>query len=100
VSPLHRLLSHAVTQYDRQQLERSPARHNIYALGHYLGRVHAIVADVERGAEPRAAILRGFTGALLRVALRAAKLPKATPDEARGDGRWCYEPVTPDPLAD
>ena len=65
-------LTHAVTAFDRKQEERATKRkggyHNPYALAQYLMRVDDVLADIENGAEPAAAIIAGFSAGPLRNA--------------------------------
>lgn len=66
------LLNHAVTEFDRKQEAKAAknkrAYHNVYALPQYLGRVADVCEDIEAGADPVAAIMRGFTPGPLRTA--------------------------------
>jgi hypothetical protein len=85
-------LVHAATQYDvRQEGKRG---YNPYALAQYLRRIDDVCSDIERGADPRAALTAGFHGPLLNALLKAIGADKATPAEQRGDGQWSYRPVT------
>jgi len=87
---LHARLVNAVTTYDRQQ---STKRHwNHYALPQYLARVAEVVADVENGATPRAAIMAGFNDRLRDHCLRAISEPVAGPE--RATAQWCYTPAS------
>ena len=86
---LRHALTHALTAYDAAQ-SRKPG-YNLYALPQYLARIDAVMADIEAGAEPRAAIMAGFTGTLQRRCLKAAGLPPA--DHNHGDSNWWYTPV-------
>lgn len=65
-------LNHAVTEFDRKQEAKAAknprAYHNAYALPQYLGRVADVCDDIEAGADPVAAIMRGFTPGPLRTA--------------------------------
>jgi hypothetical protein len=81
----------AVTQYDRKQATKRG--YNNYALGIYFERVDAVCADVEAGADPRAAITAGFSGRLADACLEAVGLDKATDAENRSDV-WCYTPIS------
>lgn len=92
-------LDHAVTAFDRKQQERAakpqswPPRHsyNPHALPNYLGRVADIVADIEAGATPEAAIIAGFTpGALRNACLKAIG---ATASNAEAHGLYMGAPV-------
>jgi hypothetical protein len=82
-------LTSAVTQYDAKQSKKKD--YNIYALGIYLERCEAVVADVAAGADLRKAIVAGFTGRLVDFILKQFNLPISTDDEARGG--MCYRPV-------
>jgi hypothetical protein len=80
----------ALTTFDRQQSTRRG--HNPYALGQYLERVDAVMADIEAGATPRAAVLAGFCGPLQRLALRAiGEAPAQASEESRA---WAYQPAS------
>lgn len=82
-------LIHAVTAYDRKQ--SSKRGYNQYALGIYFQRIDEVCADIERGADVRAAIVAGFTGRLADHCLRALSLPITTNSEAFGSG--IYQPA-------
>jgi len=86
----HYRLLHALTEYDRKQA-RKP-HYNLYALGHMVKRLHEVEADMERGADTREAILRGFCGPALTACLRALKLTPAT--LAERNRHVAYVPVT------
>lgn len=74
-------LAHAVTDYDRRQQTRRG--YNPYAIGHYLGAVQAIEADITQGADVRAAVLDHLTGPLASFVLRTIGHAALTRDEAR-----------------
>lgn len=76
---VHDTLVHAVTEYDRKQSTKPG--YNIYALAHYIGRVQDVTADVESETPIRKALLKGFTGRLLDVCLKAVGQPKFTKEE-------------------
>lgn len=80
----------AITDFDRRASRK--AGHNPYALGIYFERVDAIFADIEAGADVRAAIVAGFTGRICDVCLRALGLPVAQDKEHFGKA-WHYQPV-------
>lgn len=61
-------LSHAVTQYDRAQLNKR--NYNVYALGLYLRRVDEIVFDIAEGETLGACIRAGFSGSLQSYVLK------------------------------
>lgn len=84
------ILIHAVTAFDRRASTRKG--HNPYALGQYFQRVDDICADIDNGADPRAAILAGFSGRVADACLRALNLPISTNEEARS-GRLYYSPT-------
>jgi hypothetical protein len=70
------LLNHTVTEFDRKQEAKAAknprAYYNAYALPQYLGRVADVCEDIDAGADPVAAIMRGFTpGPLRTVCLKA-----------------------------
>jgi hypothetical protein len=89
-------LTHAFTQYDERQSKGT--RYNPYALGLYLKRIEDVLADIERGAPVREAIIAAFSGSLLSHALKAVGEQKATKDELSGFGKSiCYQPVTEEP---
>ena len=81
---------HAVTELDRRASTRKG--HNPHALGIYFQRVDEICADIDNGADPRAAILAGFSGRVADACLKALNLPLSTTEEARG-GRLYYSPT-------
>ena len=68
---IRHILAHAVTAYDRKQeakADKNPrAYYNVYALPQYLGRVAEVCEDIDAGADPVAAIMRGFTPGPLRT---------------------------------
>ena len=84
-------LIHAVTEFDRRASTRKG--HNPHALGIYFQRVDEICADIDNGADPRAAILAGFSGRVADACLKALNLPISTTEEARS-GRLYYSPVS------
>lgn len=86
--PIKDKLIHAVTDYDRKQSTKPG--HNPYALGIYFERVDAICADIDAGADPRAAIVAGFTGRLVASCLRELGLPPWT--KADASISWDYRP--------
>lgn len=95
------LLLHAVTEFDRRQAakaEKNPrAYYNAYALPQYLGRVVDVCEDIEAGADPVAAIARGFTPGPLRTACLKALGHKANNAESVGatlQGMPVYRKVT------
>ena len=69
---LRQTLNHSVTEFDRKQEAKAAknprAYYNVYALPQYLGRVADVCDDIEAGADPVAAITRGFTPGPLRNA--------------------------------
>lgn len=87
---IRQTLVHAVTAFDRKQSTKRG--YNIYALGQYLIRVDEVCADIDKGAETRAAIVAGFNGRLADACLRALNLPITSEDECR-NGPCCYTPV-------
>jgi hypothetical protein len=72
-------LTSAFTRYDAKQ--QGKRGHNPYALGHYLGRIADIKADIEAGANPREAIIVAFSGRLQDLALRSIGEPIASDKE-------------------
>ena len=84
-------LIHAVTRYDAN--ESTKRGHNRNALGIYFTRVDDICADIENGADPRAAIVAGFSGRLANACLRACNLSAYTREDALG-GPVCYTPAS------
>jgi hypothetical protein len=56
-------------------------------------RFEEVLADIEHGADPRAAIVAGFTGRLCDRMLKAVGLPITTREEQRGGGFY-YSPVS------
>jgi len=88
----------ALTQLDAKEFARTKGKrekgYNPHALGIYFARVDDICADVQAGADLRAAIVAGFTGKCLVACLRALDLPNATNDERSGFGKpVCYTPI-------
>ena len=83
-------LIHAVTGFDRRASTRKG--HNPYALGQYFQRVDEVCADIDNGADPRAAILAGFSRRVANTCLKALGLPLSTTEEARS-GRLYYSPT-------
>ena len=67
---------HAVTGFDRRASTRKG--HNPHALGIYFQRVDEICADIDKGADPRAAIMAGFSGRVADACLKALNLPIST----------------------
>ena len=84
-------LIHAVTAYDRK--ESTKRGHNRNAIGIYFQRVDDICADIENGANPRDAIVAGFSGRLAAACLKACNLPAYTKADAFG-GPICYTPAS------
>ena len=82
------ILIAAATKYDARQAKSR--YYNPYALGQYLMRIDEICADIERGADPAAAIARGFTGTLRNALLKAAGVTFTGAE----DTAWHYRPVT------
>ena len=95
-------LTQAISTFDRKASERAARSkrgyHNRFALAQYLTRCDEVVADVDAGASPRAAIIAAFEGRLRDVCLKAIGEPKATPDEERAEESrpWTqgYTPVS------
>lgn len=86
-------LVHAATRYDVRQSKGK--RYNPYALGQYFMRIDEVCADIERGADPRDAIVAAFSGSLLSAMLKAINADTATRDELTGLGKsWTYQPIT------
>ena len=83
-------LIHAVTEFDRRASTRKGR--NPHALGIYFQRVDEVCADIDNGADPRAAILAGFSGRVADTCLKALGLPLSTTEEARS-GRLYYSPT-------
>ena len=83
-------LLHAVTEFDRRASTRKG--HNPHALGIYFQRVDDICADIEAGADPRAAIVAGFSDRIAAACLKACGLPAYTAEDARGP--LTYQPVS------
>lgn len=84
------VLVHALTEYDRKQSRKRG--YNPHALGIYFQRLDDICADIDAGADVRAAIVAGFSDRLVDSCLRALKLPITTNDEALY-GAMVYTPV-------
>lgn len=87
----HARLISAVIQFDmRHEGKRGYNRH---ALGIYFLRVDDIDADIARGADPRAAIVAGFTGSVLAFVLRKLLMDPPTEAERNGIGSVTYKPA-------
>lgn len=84
------LLTAAIMEYDREESKKKS--YNRYAMPILLGRVADVVADIERGADVRQAILAGFNGRVADKALKSVGLPRAAGEEKRGAG--VYRPIT------
>ena len=84
-------LIHAVTRFDAK--ESTKRGYNRNALGIYFNRVDDICADIENGADPRAAIVAGFSGRLADACLKACNLTAYTREDALG-GPVCYTQVS------
>jgi hypothetical protein len=84
-------LVHAATRYDERESKK--AGYNPYALGQYFARIDEVSADIERGADPRAAIVAGFNGRLASAMLKAIGQGAISKGEATS-GSWCYAPVS------
>jgi hypothetical protein len=93
---LHARMAMAVTAYDRA--ESVKPSYNIYALPQLLGRVAEVMADVDRGAPVRAAVMAAFTGRLLAAVLKGIGEPRLTSEEREAKSRSFggYQPVTAD----
>lgn len=89
---LKQQLIHAVTAYDRRQAKRQG--HNPYALGICLERVDEIMTDIEHGADPRLAIIAGFSDRLRDHVLRSLDYPIATKEEIQAIRAWHYVPAS------
>lgn len=93
-------LTHAVTAYDRKQADKAAknprAYYNHYALAQYLMRVDDIVADIEGGATPSAAIIAGFTpGPLRNACLKAIGAAASNADDSGSYlGLPVYQPAS------
>lgn len=100
IADIRRKLNHAVTEFDRKQADKAAtnprAYYNTYALPQYLGRVADVIADIEAGADPVAAILAGFTPGPLRNACLKAIGAKANNVERSGShlGLPVYRPAS------
>lgn len=90
---VHSALLHAATEFDRKQARGRC--YNPYALPQYMRRIGEVCDDIERGASPRAAILRGFSGRLLDAMLKAIGEKPHTRDEKRACEVF-YSPATND----
>jgi hypothetical protein len=86
---LNSKLKSFLTEYDRK--ESTKKHHNPYALGIYFERADDVSADVDAGADLRAAIVAGFTGRLCDFLLKKFGLSLLTKDESFGSG--VYKPV-------
>lgn len=71
----------AVTAWDRKQSTKR--FYNPYGLGIMLGGVDDVVQDIEKGIDPRKAIMRRFNDRLLDHILRSVGFPVATVEEHR-----------------
>ena len=81
----------ALTEYDRKQSTKR--FYNPHALGIYLERCEQVIADIERGASVRDAVMAGFSDRLRDHILRALGESVATKQEAMS-GSNVYRPVT------
>lgn len=94
VQELARKLEAAAVKYDARILKRHQRNprvyHNPHALGLYRARIKEVLADVERGAPPRLAIVAAFSGSLRQAFLRAAGFPEDWSENAG----FAYYPVT------
>lgn len=89
-------LIHAVAVYDRRQAKRQS--YNPYALGICFERVDRIMADIKHGADPRLAIIAGFSDRLRDHVLRSMGYPIATREEIQQSNRaWHYIPASKTP---
>ncbi|RPJ39984.1 MAG: hypothetical protein EHM35_00700 [Planctomycetaceae bacterium] len=98
-------LVNAATAYDGKEhdaADRNPRRrhYNPHALPQYLARVDEIVADMQRGAAPREAILQGFSGRLGDAFLKALGLPASDKAERCRYAGLIYRPVTQPPTTE
>ena len=100
---IRQTLNHAVTEFDRKQEARARAAknprayYNMHALPQYLGRVADVCEDIDAGADPAAAIARGFTPGPLRNACLKAIGAAADNSESVGAtylGMPVYSKVT------
>lgn len=82
----------ALTQYDEKQSKRK--FYNPHALGIYFERVDDVMADIERGATVRQALLAGFNDRLLDVCLKAVGEQPFTKEEMQGQ-TMIYTPFHP-----
>ena len=91
---IHAALTHALTLYDQKEAKKKG--YNRYALGIYFQRLEEIMADIERGADPRQAIVAGFDGRLADACCRAIGATITTKKEAhlQPGQAWYYEPTT------
>jgi hypothetical protein len=87
---LHATLCSAALAYDDKQAKKPG--HNRFALPQYLAMIDDVCADVERGADVRAAIVAGFSGRLAQAMLKAAGQSSYTEADARSGGVF-YTPV-------
>lgn len=87
-------LQSALTQFDAKELARTGGSrakgYNPNALGIYFNRIADVIQDIEAGADPRAAIVAGFTGKVQAVCLKALDLNKQTENERTGAGMGMY----------
>jgi len=95
MTTLAQKLELAAVKYDARILKRhlrnAKVYHNPYALGLYRARIVEVLADVERGASPREAIVAGFEGTLRQAMLRACGFPADWSDNLS----LTYKPVMP-----
>jgi hypothetical protein len=84
-------LIHAAVRFDAKE---SKKRHyEAWALPQYLARINQICADIQKGAQVRAAVIAAFTGRLRSDCLRVLKLPQVTESE-RININWFYVPAS------
>jgi hypothetical protein len=82
----------AASAYDRRRANKPG--YNIYALAQYFTRIDEVLADIDAGASPRAALLAAFSDRLLDALLVGIGEPKHTRAEKDAvRGGWAYQPV-------
>ena len=97
---INQKLIHAVTAFDAAQEKRAAknprAYYNAYALPQYLTRVADVMADIDAGATPEAAIIAGFTPGPLRNACLKAIGAQRNDSQSHGSylGMPAYRPAS------
>jgi hypothetical protein len=87
--PLKNKLIAAASAYDRRRTTKPG--YNIYALAQYFARIDEVLADIDAGATPRAALLAAFSDRLLDALLVGIGEQKHAKEEKTA--AWSYQPA-------